>query len=275
MQEDSKGKQLLQIPVWYLQLDSKNSKYSFRVLILTFILLFGVYALLPLISPEYNIQFQDVYQIYIIIYIAIAIAILIIWKYFVKSFNLTTIEYLSYRSMALAINIRKIILNKNLNVNIKKNIKFLKKIIKICKDDFTPSTDQNLINIIERIINNLNKLNAYKENKVYNQIYNNDIDTSLYYISEKIYLSNSLTKIEKELNDFSNVLSKIPEVKITERIKNWEQFVSDYFTIIGFIAILFSGTLSYLFPAHKEIFLAIFGVLLAVWLGNLLMKRSK
>jgi len=92
---------------------------------------------------------------------------------------------------------------------------------------------------------------------------------------KRFFLSKRVDSVEKLLQDFVVELEKIPEVKLVEKFQNWKQIVSDYFTIIGLIIMIITGVSSYLFQTYKEILIAIFGVVLAVWLGRFVINRKQ
>jgi len=187
MPEENGKKNILQTPLWFLQLDSKFMKYSMRWLYLFFAAIFAIYMLLPIFSPEYKINIIDVYPYYIIFYIILIIVSVIFRKYFIKPYELTQPEIFAYRFMRVGLNLRKIILDNKLKTNLKKNIKILKKTIIQVKKDFNPSKDHVIISSLDSSIKTLDKINAYSEDKVYRQLLSSNLDGIVYCLSETIF----------------------------------------------------------------------------------------
>ena len=95
-EESNKTEKGIYSPLWYLQFNSRYSKYQRRIIILSIYLILGVYVWVPFGSPELQIRIEDVYFYYIIFYAFFFISGYILWKFLYTKYKLNPSEALAY-----------------------------------------------------------------------------------------------------------------------------------------------------------------------------------
>jgi protein-S-isoprenylcysteine O-methyltransferase Ste14 len=258
---------VLHIPLWFLQLESKINKSNRRGFVLFIYLFIGLYALIPVLQPQFGVNIADVLVYYTLFYIGYFILLIILWKLYFIKIKLKKYEKFSYSLFRLHLTLQKIIFDESIDVPLKKGISSL--LIDLKRMRLGLDEDS-----ISKCIKNLNKINLLVRNIDKNRGYLISLSNKLFNMGSSINNEKKINieSVEKEFKLFSENLENIQIIGIVERVLPIKKHVVENFTIYGFIFLVFVAISSYMLPEHRFILIAIFAATLAFWLNRTFRK---
>lgn len=273
--ETNKEEPVLQVPFWYLQINSKINKnrkrYGFKI-IYGFI---GLYVLILLFEPLLTILNEKNYEIfyYYIVFYPIYFIVLYLFLVFIfKKREVEEREVLAYAFYSLYLSYQKICYDTEIESSLKQDVNNITLALKQIRKSKPLWWDEALLKSFKKCIDNIDKINYLKKNFKDKSGVLLGLSSSVYNLSEKLHYSEIIKteEIKEEFNHLATGLENIQIPTLRDRASTWKHSIVDYFPAYGLVIVIAMGlaTAISLFY-YKEYFTfisPIFSVFLVVWL---------
>lgn len=165
-------------------------------------------------------------------------------------------------------------LDKNLETKLKADIGFLKRELEVLRRRYKKSFDNKYYDSLTTIIDNINKINDYKVDSVYNLLSRDKLSAKFLEIGKILYEVKEYNAIRNQLIDLVKVLEELPKIKFTKKAQPLKRFVIDYFFMFGLLVIVVLAISIIAFPQHQILLSTFLGAFLALWLIRMFGKQE-
>jgi hypothetical protein len=270
-----KKEPILEVPFWFLQINSKINKNQKRFVFKIMYVFIGLYVLTPLSQSLLTILQEKNYEIfyyYIVFYTFYFIVLYLLLNFVFKKREVEEREVLAYAFYSLYLSYKKISYDTEIESSLKQNINNITQTLKRIKKSKLLWGDEALLKSFKKCIDNIDKIHYLKKNFKEHSLLLCVISESLCKLSEMLYHSEEIKtkEIKEEFQHIATGLENIKIPKLWDRVSTWKQSIIDYFPIYGFVIVIVMGVATVISLFHyKEYFTfisPIFSAFLVVWL---------